>query len=140
MSEIRLKRRWFGTCKQSAKVIYKGTSISIWKHRGLQRTYVDNTQDDGHLHLVRVGEDERVVRTMPARVQAEWVDMTIGHTLSCLVSREVPAGMEQMKSLGEDIVVDETSVDGESTHEQNNVATATCKVSVYPSAQLGGAH
>ena len=35
----------------------------------------------------------------------------------------VPGGAKDIEGLGEDIIVDETSVDGEYTHQENNVAT-----------------
>jgi len=38
-----------------------------------KRTHVDNSEDDTHLHLVRVGEDESVVRSVPGRVESERV-------------------------------------------------------------------
>ena len=48
--------------------------------------------------------------------------------LGCLVESDlsegrVPGGAKDIEGLGEDIVVDQTSVDGEQTHQENNVAT-----------------
>lgn len=93
---------------------------------------MDNTKHDRHLHLVRVGEDERVFRSVPRRVQSKRIRVPIRHSDDRLVTmslRNVPAGMEQVKALGEDIIVDEAGVDGESPHKQDDVATAERKVS-----------
>ena len=93
---------------------------------------MDDTKNDRHLHLVRVGEDERVFRSVPCRVQSKRICMAIRHTDNRFVTmslRDVPAGMEQVKALGENIVVNEASVDRESPHEQDDVATAEQNVS-----------
>jgi hypothetical protein len=86
---------------------------------------VGNTEDDGHLHLVRVGENQLVLGTMPSRVQTNRIDMTIvcASRSDSVVFWEVPARVEQVRRLGEDIVVDHTGIDGECTHEQDDVTT-----------------
>ena len=48
--------------------------------------------------------------------------------LGCLIESNlcegrVPGGAKNVEGFGEDIVVDQTSVDGEQTHQENNVAT-----------------
>ena len=60
---------------------------------------------------------------MPAGIQAKGVNIAIESTNST-VDREAPAGMEEMKSLGEDIVINEPGVNCECTHEEYDV-TAT---------------
>jgi len=82
-----------------------------------------DSDDNGHLHLVRVRKDQGIRSTVPARVQAKGIGVTV-ECDNCSVDRDVPAGMEQMKCLGEDIVVNESSVDGEGSHEEDDVAAA----------------
>lgn len=86
---------------------------------------MDNTNDDGHLHLVRIGEDQAVVGTVPSRVQAERIHMPIVHCVysAVVILWEIPAGMEKMQRLGKYIVVKEPSIDGEYAHKQDDVAT-----------------
>jgi hypothetical protein len=56
---------------------------------------VAHAENDGHLHLVRVGEDERVLTAVPTRVETEGVDMAVELALRLLVGvREVPARVE----------------------------------------------
>jgi hypothetical protein len=51
----------------------EGTKGSVRKKRGGERAaYMEDSQYDGHLHLVRPGEHEPVVGAMPAGVQTEW--------------------------------------------------------------------
>ena len=42
---------------------------------------------------------------------------------SMLSEGRVPGGAKDVEGLGEDVVVDQTSVDGEQTHQEHNVAT-----------------
>ena len=60
---------------------------------------------------------------MPAGIQSEGVRVAVRDTIGRTI-REVPSRMEQVKRLGEDVVVDEASVHGKQTHHQNEVATA----------------
>jgi hypothetical protein len=89
---------------------------------------VDNAENDGHLHIVRVREDELVVRAVPARVQAEVVGVSIwshGYSHSAVFeSGKVPSRVPEVKRLGEDVVVDQTGVHREQAHEKDNVTTA----------------
>ena len=89
-------------------------------------TYVDDTNYDRHLHLVRVGKDECVFRAMPAGIQSEGVRVAVRDTIGRTI-REVPSRMEQVKRLGEDVVVDETGIHREHAHEKDNVTTAVWK-------------
>ena len=41
-----------------------------------------------------------------------------------VVKSEVPGGAEDVEGLGEDVVVDEPGVDGEDSHEEDDVATS----------------
>lgn len=86
---------------------------------------MNDTQDNGHLHLVRVGEDQAVRGTVPARVQTKGIDMAVGNA-NIGVSLEVPSRVEQVKGSRNNIVVDETSIDRKETHEQNDVSSTAC--------------
>lgn len=89
---------------------------------------MNDTKHDRHLHLVRVDEDKVVVRTVPARVKTEriHVSVVLSEDLGADFTRlgESPSRMPQVETLGEDIIVHEASVDGEKTHEKDDVATA----------------
>lgn len=87
---------------------------------------MDDTEDDGHLHLVRVGEDERVVRAVPVGVKAERVGVSgrLGKDEAGRVGRPLPTRLPDAQRLGEDVVVHEPGEHGEGAHEDDDVATA----------------
>ena len=95
---------------------------------------MDNTQNDGHFHLVGVGEDNLVLCLTPSGIQAEEIGVSIRYSSNdgfiAVWFGEIPSGAEEVQRLREDIIVDEAGVDGECTHEQNNIATAAM-TSVY---------
>ena len=61
---------------------------------------------------------------MPTGVQAEGIGVT-SERADGPIDRDVPARVEEVEWLGEDIVIDETSVDGEGAHEEDDIAAAT---------------
>lgn len=80
---------------------------------------MNDSQDDRHLHFVRVGENQSIVRTVPCRVETERIgrscrDGTDG-TIGSL--RPFPPRLPDVQRLGENIVVDKTRVHGEHAHE-----------------------
>lgn len=87
---------------------------------------MNDTEDDGHFHLVRVGEDESVVRAVPVWVEAERVGVSgrLGKDEAGRVGRPFPAGLPDVQRLGEDVVVHEPGEHGEGAHEDDDVATA----------------
>ena len=88
---------------------------------------MNNTENDRHLHLVRVGEDERIVGAVPTRIETEGVYMSSVHKIhDCRVLDRwhLPARMEEVQRLREDIIVDEAGVDGEQAHEKDDVTPA----------------
>lgn len=85
---------------------------------------MSDTEYDRHLHLVGVGEDKSVLSTVPTRVKTERIDMAIVLASTGAVVVEVPTRVEQVKGLGEDVVIDEASVDSKGSHEQDDVTTA----------------
>jgi hypothetical protein len=85
---------------------------------------MSDTKNNRHLHLVRVREDERVLRVVPARVEAKGIRVAIGVALDALALanlRELPTRVEEVECLGEEVVIDEAGVHGESAHEQDDV-------------------
>jgi len=88
-------------------------------------THVNDTDDDRHLHLERIGKDERVVGTVPIGIDTKGVDFAIGDSsdraLPVIWPIE-PVGKD-VQRLGEDIVVDKSSEDGKGTHQQDEVST-----------------
>ena len=78
---------------------------------------MDNSQDDTHLHLERVGEDESVVDGVPRWVDAEGVAGRGLDTLDDFADggdrRPAELGLGEVEREGEDVVVDEAGVDGE---------------------------
>ena len=90
-------------------------------------TYMNDTNNNRHLHLVRVGEDERIVGAMPAGIEAKGIYVASVHEIHdsrILNRRHLPARMEEVQRFREDIVVDEAGVDGEQAHEEDDVTTA----------------
>jgi len=85
---------------------------------------VDNSEDDTHLHLVRVGEDESVVGSMPGGVESEGVGSMLNRGDGSVGVRPFPSGLEESHRLGEDIVVDESGEHREDSHEKDDVSTA----------------
>lgn len=87
-----------------------------------------NTENDRHLHLVGIAEDERIFGFVPGGIQPEWISVLIGyrgHSLVAVGFRPFPPRVEQMQRLRENVIIDETSVNRECPHEQDNVATTT---------------
>ena len=83
---------------------------------------MSNTQYDGHLHLVRVQEHEAVVRTIPTMVYAKRIDMAIGFADQLAAPfAKVPPAPGQRQCLREDVVVQESRVDRECAHEEDDV-------------------
>jgi hypothetical protein len=84
-----------------------------------EKTNVNDTHNDGHLHLERVGKDEDVVGSVPSRVNTEEVPRSGLNRLdgSVVVRRPAPLGGTEVEREGEDVVVDETGVNGEELPE-----------------------
>lgn len=96
-------------------------------------TYMEDTQDNRHLHLVRIREKKGIIRAVPAWIEAKEIRAASGDRSDCFVRGRVggplPARMEDVQSLGENIVVDETSVNREYPHHKDNVSAATFGIS-----------
>jgi hypothetical protein len=86
-------------------------------------TYVDNTEDDRHLHLVRVGKYESVLRTVPAGIQTNGIHMSVRASFGIPLV-PIPSRMPKMHGFAEDVVVYEPGEHGEYTHENDDVTTA----------------
>ena len=90
---------------------------------GEAEQHLQHAQDDGELHLVRVGEGELVRGVMPRGVDTKGVDgarlLTV-HVLA-LVALD-PGGSEEIHHVPEDIVIEQSAVDGEEAHEHEHVA------------------
>lgn len=93
----------------------------------IKASYVNNTKNNGHLHFVRIGEDETILRSMPGGVEAKCIGMTIWnsrHGNVAMLFGPVPSRMPNVEGLGEYVVVDQPGIHGERAHEQDYVATA----------------
>jgi hypothetical protein len=101
--------------------------VSILTQGGWRGTYVEDTKNDTHLHLQRVGEDEGVVGSVPGWVDTEGVAVDRLDTLDDVADLEVGGPSElrlgEDEREGEDVVVHETGVHGEHAHEEDDVAT-----------------
>ena len=77
-----------------------------WEMR-LMMTNVANTQNNGHLHFVRVRKNERIVCTVPSRIESEWINMSILKALDSRVVNvsKIPSRMPNVKGLREYVVV-----------------------------------
>ena len=93
---------------------------------------MSHTENDRHLHLVGIGEYEGVVRPVPTGIKAKRIHVAVWFTThnTALSFRERPSRMEQVECLGKYVVVNETRVDGEQAHKENDVSAATALVSV----------
>ena len=99
---------------------------------------MNDTEDDRHLHLVGVREEQLVVCAVPSRVKSERIGVPIGDSseegLIAALLGPRPSRMEEVSALREDIVVEEAGVDGENAHEQNDVTTAVTEVNTAPTS------
>jgi hypothetical protein len=90
-------------------------------------SHVGPTKKNTELHLVTVGEEKIVVGVVPAPIHTEGVSVTFlaDHSdgLSFLEVGNFPHRREDGKLLGEGVTVDQTSVHGEDTHHEHDVAT-----------------
>lgn len=118
-------------------VIEESSQPQVRTHELTTRSaHVKHSEHDRHLHLERVGKDERVVGAVPARVETEPVPRvgldrlgSAGHVLGPLPLRGPDDERER-----EDVVVDETGVDGESSHEEDDIAAVEEGVEDLPDA------
>lgn len=97
-------------------------TIVIWQ----RFTNMNDTQNDRHLHLIRVGEYQGIIRSMPRGIDTNGIGMATRdrfyHALDTM--RPCPSGAPDCECFGEDVVVHETSEDCEDAHEQDDIATA----------------
>ena len=93
---------------------------------------MSHTEDDRHFHLVGIGEYKGVVRTMPTGIKAKRIHTAVWFTThnTVLSFRERPSRMEQVECLGKYVVVNETRIDREQAHKENDVSAATVLSSV----------
>jgi hypothetical protein len=96
---------------------------------------VNDTQDDRHLHLVRVNEEELVLRHVPSWIQPKGIHSAVrnaGDSSGIVVCLgEIPPARENMKRLGEYIVIDEACENRKDTHKENDIASTTPRVSLF---------
>lgn len=93
---------------------------------------MDDTHNDTHLHLERVGEDERVVGAVPRRVDSERVPVrgldALDNVAGGKVGRPAELRLGEVQREREDVVVDEAGEDGEQAHEEDDVASKVERV------------
>ena len=95
----------------------KNGHLYIWS------TYMNDTQNHRHLHLVRISEYKGVIRSVPARVQTKWISRIREHRSDRTVGlRQLPSGVPEVKRFRKDVIVQKTSVDGENAHQENDVS------------------
>ena len=92
--------------------------------------HVEHTDDDGHLHLNGVGEDEGVLGDRPGGILTERISaVAVFSSVDTLVSVDrvfsncrrivdIVAGAPHVHLDGEELVVDETTVGGHDTHKK----------------------
>lgn len=86
--------------------------------------YVNDTHNDRHLHLERIGEDQSIVRAVPSRVDTERIYGAIRDSCDDSFSlRPVPARLEDGQGQREDVVVHESGKECKETHEEDDVTT-----------------
>ena len=105
--------------------------------------HLHDTDDDRKFHFQWIGERNFVNRQLPDGIETEWIGIAAEATrshchiwvgvriqvkLNDLLEIEVganadpPRWAEQVHRLGEDIIVDDTRVQAENGHEEDNVA------------------
>lgn len=87
---------------------------------------MDNTHYDRHFHLQGIGEDENVVGTVPFRIESHEVGSSSRESFDrsrSEIGRPFPARRENAKREGENIVVEETGVNREETHKEDDVTS-----------------
>lgn len=89
---------------------------------------MNDTNNNGHLHLIRVGKDQGIRGTMPSGIQAEEISVAV-ESADGPICRKVPARVKEVERLREDIVVNESSVSGKGAHEKDDI-TATSGMSI----------
>lgn len=106
-----------------------------------------NSQNDAHLHLQRIGEDQRVVRSMPSWINTERIvrrgSDSFNDVSGVEVSRPFVVRRSKIERKREDVVVDQTGVHGKDSHQEDNVSTIVESVedlfprAMHPSDQQG---
>lgn len=92
---------------------------------------MDDSHDDRHFHLQRVRENEDVVCSVPFGVQTHEVGLSSRDGLDGTrteIGRPPETGWEDSEGEGEDIVVEETGVDREETHQENDVSSVVERI------------
>mmetsp|Transcript_27436 Transcript_27436/g.38603 ORF Transcript_27436/g.38603 Transcript_27436/m.38603 type:complete len:293 (-) Transcript_27436:1457-2335(-) len=95
--------------------------------------HLDNTKDNGKLHLEGIEKEQLVGRDVPHWIKTERVDR-FGRTIlssgfsnstifdfTSILSIKGPTGTKQVKTKRETVVVNKTSIDSEETHHGNHV-------------------
>lgn len=88
-----------------------------------KKTHVDDSEDDTHFHLVRVGENEGIVGSVPCGVESEGIDAGLDSLYRSSLVRPLPPGLPDRHRLGEDVVVYESSEHREESHKDDDVST-----------------
>lgn len=119
----------------------------IHKREHDSESHLGDSEDDGGLHFHGIQEVESVLCHVPHWVDSErirsvvmvegdfwWecqVELGLGSNSLCIhgleegrLVRVDPAGAEHVDGFGVEVVVDESGVDGEHAHEQDDVATS----------------
>ena len=108
-------------------------------------THLNDSNDDRELHFDRIGECDLILRHLPNGIQSKWIRSAGKHLLIISIQRIIvrrwfqchrfhfvqifiaelhsPRRSEDVQRFGEDIVVNETRVDREETHEENDVSS-----------------
>ena len=85
-------------------------------------SHLNDTEDQGDLHLYRVDEEDLILSHVPDRVDTDGVDtvwLLSGEFLSMLW--QFPARVEQIHAHGSEIIVDEATEDGEDAHQEQEM-------------------
>ena len=89
--------------------------------------HMDDPEYNGLFHLVRISKDESVIRSVPIGIQSKWIRrataLSFDHSIRIL--GPLPSGAPDGERLGEDIVVQEPSVDRKGRHEEDDVSSTT---------------
>lgn len=103
---------------------------SVEPRKAQRVRHVNPTKNDTHLHLVTVAEEEIVLSSMPSPINTKRIAVVAleltGKSLTLfpvLGDIPLPSTVKESQGLGEHIVVDETGVEREDSHDQGDVTT-----------------
>ena len=116
----------------------------IQQRQNESEKHLHYADDDGKLHLKRIGERNGITAHLPRRIQAERIRIAAKHfhgrihgqivrievergpvlERKVIANAHAPRRSEYIDRLGEDVIVNDTRVDAKNAHKQDDVAAS----------------